>query len=348
MVNRTDSEPATDRLPTHLLPTERSTGLLDTPAYRPTCPDGHGDLVDDGTAPSCPRCGRTDSTGTTMLANLLNPDLARFNQPLQLDPDTTSATRTREITPVRPHNSAQPDEPAPGHADVATHTEPAPSPTPRPVEDHPTEQFGIVREPLGKLHSATTRDELVDPDERDHPTPDLTTRARGTRRDGTIRTTGWLQIGTHPIAPACGPPSPEPPPDSPPPPAHPGPHSCSPRSPGSPGSPPPAGCAPPHQPETANACPPNNSNPTRPSASTGPSDPSASSTKPPAPASTCTSASSAEPNAPPPPTPPATSSNSTPDPDTGTIKRCRSNPPRPHPTPAAPAATTPTRPDRCR
>lgn len=200
MVNRTDSEPATDRLPTHLLPTERSTGLLDTPAYRPTCPDGHGDLVDDGTAPSCPRCGRTDSTGTTMLANLLNPDLARFNQPLQLDPDTTSATRTREITPVRPHNSAQPDEPAPGHADVATHTEPAPSPTPRPVEDHPTEQFGIVREPLGKLHSATTRDELVDPDERDHPTPDLTTRARGTRRDGTIRTTGWLQIGTHPIS----------------------------------------------------------------------------------------------------------------------------------------------------
>lgn len=200
MVNRTDSEHVTDRLPTHLLPPEDSTGLLETRAYRPTCPDGHGDLVDDGAAPSCPQCGHTDSTGTSMLANLLNPDLARFNQPLQINPDNPSVARTQEFAPVRPEGlvdtqtAPAPDEPAP-------HPEPAPSPAARAVEGHPTEQFGIVREPLGKLHSATTRDELVDPDDPgEHPTPNLTTRARGTRGDGTIRTTGWLQIGAQPIS----------------------------------------------------------------------------------------------------------------------------------------------------
>lgn len=217
MVNRTDPEQVTDRLATHRLPNDPSTGLLDTSAYRPTCPDGHGGLVDNGTAPSCPECGRTDSTGTSMLANLLNPDLARFNQPLQIDPDNPSVARTQEFAPVRPERLPRTGGRAPTAPEAPTetcrpintepttetapHPDPAPSPPPRPADDHPTQQFGIVREPLGKLHSATTRDELVDPDDPgERPTPDLTTHARGTRDDGTIRTTGWLHIGTQPVS----------------------------------------------------------------------------------------------------------------------------------------------------
>ncbi|MBE9376142.1 hypothetical protein IQ251_16955 [Saccharopolyspora sp. HNM0983] len=230
MVNRTDPEHATDRLPTDQLP-GADTGLLTTGAYRPTCPDGHGDLADDGAALSCPQCGRTDSTGTSMLANLLSPDLGRLNQPLQVDPDNPSVARTQELVPVRPEDLAGPTETEPeatapddrtdlvapvaepvgtepdDNTDlVAPEAEPAPTeppteeaprPAPNPADDHPTEWFGPVREPLGKLHSATTRDELVDPDDPgEHPTPDLTTHARGTRDDGTIRTTGWLQIGS--------------------------------------------------------------------------------------------------------------------------------------------------------
>lgn len=48
-----------------------------------------------------------------------------------------------------------------------------------------------VREPLGKTTSESTREET---DEFDFP-QELAPRSRGQRPDGTIRTTGWLQLG---------------------------------------------------------------------------------------------------------------------------------------------------------
>ncbi|KAA5834339.1 hypothetical protein ABT337_11150 [Saccharopolyspora hirsuta] len=152
--------------------TDRTSALhiLENGPHAPRCPRGHGPLTagpDDqaptGVALSCPTCGHRRDTEVSMLNTLLNPGTARFDTPLRTDP-----------TPPRPEV-----DPAEITAEIAAIQTDA-------------------REPLGKTAPETTRDSL-DPDHFDFP-DELPPPPRGQRPDGTIRTTGWLQLGRHPIS----------------------------------------------------------------------------------------------------------------------------------------------------
>ncbi|GAA4616579.1 hypothetical protein [Saccharopolyspora hordei] len=151
--------------------------VLENGPHAPQCPHGHGPLTTTpdehaptGVALSCPTCGHRRDTEVSMLTNLLNPGAARFDTPLRTDP----APPRRE--PAAP----------PAHDTEAT-TEIA------------AIKLDAAREPLGKTAAETTRlDDTDDFDFPDEPAP----QPRGQRPDGTIRTTGWLQLGRTPISSA--------------------------------------------------------------------------------------------------------------------------------------------------
>ncbi|MER7011796.1 hypothetical protein ABT324_10250 [Saccharopolyspora sp. NPDC000359] len=159
--------------------TDRTSALhiLENGPYAPRCPIGHGPLTTTadqqaptGVALSCPTCGHRRDTEVSMLNTLLNPGTARFDTPLRTDP-----------TP--------PPRPA------------APSPKLNPAEVT-TEIAAIhtdAREPLGKTAPQDTTRDNLDADDFDFP-DELPPPPRGQRPDGTIRTTGWLQLGRHPIS----------------------------------------------------------------------------------------------------------------------------------------------------
>ncbi|MGW3471019.1 hypothetical protein ACWDKQ_21760 [Saccharopolyspora sp. NPDC000995] len=165
MVNNADDNHPTDRHHASAL------RILENGPHAPQCPYGHGPLttVTDHDAPTgvvmvCPQCGQRRDTEVTMLRTLLNPDHTGFDQPLKTPTENPSVTDTAEIPRVRPEDTA--------------------------------------REPLGKITPReTTRDNLADADETDFDVPEQPTAAhRGHRPDGTIRTTGWLQLGKIPIS----------------------------------------------------------------------------------------------------------------------------------------------------
>lgn len=164
MVNNPDENLPTDRHHASAL------RILENGPHAPHCPDGHGPLttVADHDAPTgvsmvCPQCGQRRDTEVTMLRALLNPDHTGYDQPLAVPTENPSLTETAEIPRVRPEDTA--------------------------------------REPLGKITPGeTTRDDLAG-DETYFDFPDQpTTPPRGHQPDGTIRTTGWLQLGTFPIS----------------------------------------------------------------------------------------------------------------------------------------------------
>ncbi|MEU6265059.1 hypothetical protein [Saccharopolyspora shandongensis] len=181
--------------------------ILENGPYAPQCPHGHGPLttIADHTAPTgvamaCRQCGQRRGMEVTMLRTLLNPENADFDQPLATSPTDNPAARavanTDDPTLVAVTNTdasepADTDNPEPADTDddpelVAVTTE-----IPRvQLED-------TAREPLGKITSHHTRDD-ADGDEADldHVPPP----PRGHQPDGTIRTTGWLQLGTRPIS----------------------------------------------------------------------------------------------------------------------------------------------------
>jgi hypothetical protein len=144
--------------------------VLENGPYAPQCPDGHGALttVTDHDAPTgvamvCPTCGQRRGMEVSMLRTLLNPEQTRFDQPLAAPTENPSLAATVEIPVLRPEDTA--------------------------------------REPLGKITPETTRDDLVDGDETYFDFPGQPTPPpRGRQPDGTIRTTGWLQLGTWPIS----------------------------------------------------------------------------------------------------------------------------------------------------
>ncbi|MEV0699697.1 hypothetical protein AB0I53_17575 [Saccharopolyspora sp. NPDC050389] len=168
MVNNPDKTPATDRHHASAL------RILENGPHAPQCPHGHGPLttITDHTAPTgvamaCPECGQRRGMEITMLRTLLNPENADFDQPLTTTPtgpteptDNPSLTATTEIPRVRPEDTA--------------------------------------REPLGKITPAHIRDDHADSDEAD--LDDVPPPPRGQQPDGTIRTTGWLQLGRRPIS----------------------------------------------------------------------------------------------------------------------------------------------------
>ncbi|MGI8313131.1 hypothetical protein [Saccharopolyspora hattusasensis] len=165
MVNNTDDDHPTDRHHASAL------RILENGPHAPQCPHGHGPLttVTDHDAPTgvvmvCQQCGHRRDMEVTMLRTLLNPDHTSFDQPLAIPAEHPSVTETAEIPRVRPEDTA--------------------------------------REPLGKITAdETTRDDLADADDTYFDSPNQpTTPPRGHQPDGTIRTTGWLQLGKIPIS----------------------------------------------------------------------------------------------------------------------------------------------------
>ncbi|MER5391388.1 hypothetical protein [Saccharopolyspora sp. NPDC002686] len=161
--------------------------ILENGPHAPQCPRGHGPLTTapdeqspTGVALSCPVCGQRRDNEVSMLRALLNPGTARFDTPLQTSP----APAPRSAPEPEPTSFLQPSpEPTP-----------APIPAPTPVEatmEIAAVRAEAVREPLGKTTSETPRE---DTDDFDFP-QQLAPRSRGQRPDGTIRTTGWLQLG---------------------------------------------------------------------------------------------------------------------------------------------------------
>ncbi|MCI2416551.1 hypothetical protein MOQ72_03875 [Saccharopolyspora sp. K220] len=151
--------------------TDRTSALrvLENGPYAPQCPNGHGPLTTTadhdaptGVAMICPTCGHRGAQAA-MLRTLLNPGHANFDQPLAVPTDNPSLAATIEIPPVRPDNTA--------------------------------------REPLGKITPESTRDDLSDTDETYFDFPgEPAPPPRGQQLDGTVRTTGWLQLGRWPIS----------------------------------------------------------------------------------------------------------------------------------------------------
>lgn len=151
----------TDRIPATAL------HILENGPHAPQCPHGHGPLTaapdeqaPTGAALRCPTCGQRRDTEVAMLRTLLNPGTARFDTPLRTDPGPPQPTAL---------------SPAEVTTEIAA------------ISD--------AREPLGKTAPETTRDtdQFDFPDEPPPP-------PRGQRPDGTIRTTGWLQLGRRPIS----------------------------------------------------------------------------------------------------------------------------------------------------
>src|SRR5690606_22038479 len=138
--------------------------------HAPQCPHGHGPLTttpDEHAPPAaalgCPTRGPRPDTEASMLPNLLNPGAARFD------------------TPPRPH-------PPPPRGDPAA----PPAHDPEATTEIAAIKLDAAREPLGKTAAETPRpDDTDDSDFPDEPAP----QPRGQRPDGTIRTTGWLQLG---------------------------------------------------------------------------------------------------------------------------------------------------------
>ncbi|QUH02951.1 hypothetical protein HUO13_20915 [Saccharopolyspora erythraea] len=185
--------------------------LLEHGPYAPRCPHGHGPLAattdpqaPTGTAMVCPTCGARRGMEVTMLSTLLNPGgpASRFDVPLAVSPDTPSAPstlsteQTTEIPVVREPvpEAAEADEPAVGEEPVEL--EPAWSPqAPADTPDEPSAALAdddtqrLLLDTLWKARAEGTRDDLEEP----ATAPRRPTR--GQRRDGIIRTTGWLQIG---------------------------------------------------------------------------------------------------------------------------------------------------------
>lgn len=133
---------------------------------------------------------RPDAAGDlrlTMLSNLLDPDAARerLDVPLAVPPDNPSTARTTEIPrlPGPPPERLADEPPAAARAcadAVADTTEI------RLLEDEDVDGGrGLVDDTGGDDYG-----------EHDTTRP----RARGTRRDGTVRTTGWLQLGRWPVS----------------------------------------------------------------------------------------------------------------------------------------------------
>ncbi|MBB5158329.1 hypothetical protein [Saccharopolyspora phatthalungensis] len=152
--------------------------ILENGPYAPRCPDGHGPLstVADADAPTgaamvCTTCGQRRGMEVTMLRTLLSPQQTRFDQPLATPTENPSLADTIEIPRLQPQ----------------------PPPPPQPEN--------TAREPLGKITSETTRDDLTAGDETSFDFPTQPGQpARGRQPDGTIRTTGWLQLGRWPIS----------------------------------------------------------------------------------------------------------------------------------------------------
>ncbi|MGP4018903.1 hypothetical protein [Saccharopolyspora sp. 5N708] len=149
--------------------------VLENGPHAPQCPNGHGPLTTttDHNAPTgvamvCPTCGRRRGMEVAMLRTLLNPENTNFDQPLAVPTDNPSLAATIEMAPLRT------------------------------TELGPTD---IAREPLAKITPETTRDDLDEPDEHYFDFPgQLPPPPRGRQPDGTIRTTGWLQLGPWPIS----------------------------------------------------------------------------------------------------------------------------------------------------
>ncbi|GGI90995.1 hypothetical protein GCM10011581_30030 [Saccharopolyspora subtropica] len=164
MVNRPDDDAhATDRHHASAL------RLLETGPHAPRCPHGHGPLTTTndpdaptGVAMTCPHCGHRRSMEVRMLRALLTPHPTQPDQPL------TTTTPPQPETPPLTDDTVE--LPARTRADLA-------------------------REPLGKLAADDTRHSIDLDDDLDPQPP-----ARGSQPDGTIRTTGWLQLGPWPIS----------------------------------------------------------------------------------------------------------------------------------------------------
>ena len=164
--------------------------LLEQGPHAPQCPNGHGPLttVTDPDAPTgaglaCPTCGARRELETSMLRTLLNPDLSatRFDVPLAgrgaPEPEAEPEPEPEPVAEAEP-------EPEPRRA-----PEPDTDRLPAPRLDPEPETERIPVDALWKAPAASTRDDLYQPLPSPRPTP------RGLRPDGTIRTTGWLQIG---------------------------------------------------------------------------------------------------------------------------------------------------------
>ncbi|TDD32403.1 hypothetical protein [Saccharopolyspora elongata] len=182
MVNK--NNPGTDRRHASAL------RILENGPHAPQCPHGHGPLttITDATAPTgvamaCPQCGQRRGMEITMLRTLLNPENADFDQPLATSPTNKPAPPANPAPPAGTNTNTDTD------TDTATLDVTAEIPRVQPED--------TAREPLGKITAHHTRDD-TDGDEADldHIPPP----PRGHRPDGTIRTTGWLQLGARPIS----------------------------------------------------------------------------------------------------------------------------------------------------
>lgn len=140
-----------------------------------------------GNSPHCPECDKLHETRLNLLRNLQNPGQSNtaHDVPLAVTPENRSRARTVELTPIRPEdNGPPPDDRTPTVRINRAQITPAPRPgseEARQPENHRTELLG---EP--ERHPADPAGAPSD--------------FRGTHPDGTIRTTGWLQLGNRPIS----------------------------------------------------------------------------------------------------------------------------------------------------
>ncbi|CAM02867.1 hypothetical protein A8924_3987 [Saccharopolyspora erythraea NRRL 2338] len=186
--------------------------LLEHGPYAPRCPHGHGPLAattdpqaPTGAAMVCPTCGARRGLEVTMLSTLLNPGgpASRFDVPLAVGPDTPSPSSTEQTTEIpvvkepvlatdeiaEADEPTAPEEPAGAQATACVPQTPAAGPDEPSAALADDDTQRLLLDTLWKARAEGTRDDI------EEPVTAPRSPTRGQRRDGIIRTTGWLQIG---------------------------------------------------------------------------------------------------------------------------------------------------------